>query len=210
MGFPKSIRNPHPDLCKRRRVLFCSVQPLFSFCSLVRSFTMTTSLPKTGTLCTFPNCGKPLRARGFCVACYYRLLRRKELAAGTQTKKWRHRLSNIDPVERTAVCAECGNVKINKRGPGLWRCIHPKLNENARKYKAAYRQNKKLMLKPSCEICGINTKLCWDHDHATGKFRGTLCVSCNLGLGSFRDDPQFLRAAADYLEKSHGGTAVEA
>lgn len=41
-----------------------------------------------------------------------------------------------------------------------------------------------------------------DHDHATGKFRGVLCFSCNGGLGNFKDSPEVMRAAADYIEKS--------
>lgn len=52
-----------------------------------------------------------------------------------------------------------------------------------------------------CAICGIaeadcSRRLCMDHCHETGDFRGWLCDRCNTGLGKFRDDPV---AALNYL-----------
>jgi hypothetical protein len=65
-----------------------------------------------------------------------------------------------------------------------------------------------------CAICGTDAPGgtgTWhiDHDHSCcgpkqkrfcGKcVRGLLCVSCNWGLGHFKDDPKVLLEAADYL-----------
>ena len=57
-----------------------------------------------------------------------------------------------------------------------------------------------------CAICGVEEQklkriLYYDHDHLTGQGRGLLCHACNVGLGWFRENPQAMRAAADYIEK---------
>jgi hypothetical protein len=58
-----------------------------------------------------------------------------------------------------------------------------------------------------CAICGIHEtaikgkrRLCIDHCHTTGKVRGLLCPNCNLMLGTARDNPDYLREGAKYLE----------
>lgn len=50
-----------------------------------------------------------------------------------------------------------------------------------------------------CKICGVVQDLVVDHNHETGQFRGLLCISCNAGLGFFKDDPEFLLYAHKYL-----------
>ena len=52
-----------------------------------------------------------------------------------------------------------------------------------------------------CAICGRDASpLHADHDHVTGRPRELLCGSCNRALGLFRDSPENLRRAADYVE----------
>lgn len=40
-----------------------------------------------------------------------------------------------------------------------------------------------------------------DHCHETGKIRSLLCMTCNTGLGSFKDEPELLKAAVEYLQR---------
>ena len=59
-----------------------------------------------------------------------------------------------------------------------------------------------------CGICGYSdmSKPAFfplvDHCHATGAVRGLLCMSCNQGLGKFRDDRALLAKAMQYIAAS--------
>jgi hypothetical protein len=69
-----------------------------------------------------------------------------------------------------------------------------------------------------CAICktkfprkNVKDDYSWavDHDHKTGEVRGLLCSICNLGLGHFKDRPDILRAAINYLLKVNSGAIRE-
>jgi hypothetical protein len=87
--------------------------------------------------------------------------------------------------------------------------------ENKRKHKAFYLkadfgltiEEYEKMVKDQEGLCAIcrrpQTKaLAVDHDHRTKKIRGLLCDRCNLGLGQFQDQPERLRQAAHYIERT--------
>lgn len=55
-----------------------------------------------------------------------------------------------------------------------------------------------------CAICRVEKEpigLVIDHNHKTKKVRGLLCSTCNTGLGFFRDIPDLLDAAIEYLDE---------
>lgn len=67
-----------------------------------------------------------------------------------------------------------------------------------------------------CAICNINMNprgrakqsVAVDHNHKTGEVRGLLCRSCNHSLGDFKDDPDILISAAEYLiERGYCGSS---
>jgi hypothetical protein len=55
----------------------------------------------------------------------------------------------------------------------------------------------------SCQICGVKSEksLHIDHDHSRPDAppRGILCAACNHAIGLFRDDPEILARAIEYL-----------
>ena len=69
-----------------------------------------------------------------------------------------------------------------------------------------------IVFKGRCAICNIELRqtqksrgqsldtVCVDHNHETGNLRGLLCNGCNKGIGLFKDDPEILNKAKEYLE----------
>lgn len=120
------------------------------------------------------------------------------------------------------LCKKCGQFlplsemfpsKMSQAGYANWcmRCTN--LWRNYRITSADYDE----MLKQQgggCAICGrppelriqgrtrrLTAYLHVDHDHITGKVRALLCDGCNHGIGSFGEDAERLRKAAEYIER---------
>lgn len=54
----------------------------------------------------------------------------------------------------------------------------------------------------SCEVCGREGLVVFDHDHKTGKFRGWICFKCNNALGMVNDSVEILEALIKYVRKN--------
>lgn len=111
----------------------------------------------------------------------------------------------------------CGR-KTTNRGGVCPRCVDKKwyitnrerVSRNWYKYKYGVSKDvlPELLAKQSgrCAICGTDRPggphEIWqlDHDHGTNEIRGLLCMPCNVGLGSFKDDTIILSNAIKYLD----------
>ena len=66
-------------------------------------------------------------------------------------------------------------------------------------------EDAKIMQDGRCAICLVDLttlpkrQVHADHCHTSGDPRGVLCHHCNAGLGAFRDNPDTLRRAIEYL-----------
>lgn len=94
--------------------------------------------------------------------------------------------------------------------------------EDNKEHRAAYQREKKFGLTSlqydamlaaqdfKCAVCmtadpGLGRGWHVDHCHTKGHVRGLLCNSCNVGLGHFRDSPEILSNAIEYLKRTNVG-----
>ena len=101
------------------------------------------------------------------------------------SKRCKHCASTKDidqfPIPNQARCRDCGNAQ--------------------RRIVWALKRTHVAACDQVCEIClRLGQRLCLDHDHTTGDFRGWLCGSCNRGLGHFGDSLEMMRRAVAYLD----------
>jgi len=130
---------------------------------------------------------------------------------------------------RTSVCKDCQSKKEEDAYYGAtdrrvrclksakeWAAAHPERRRSRdwkrlrlqgwtrEQFELAWKQQR-----GRCAICNVSMQdrgttpisVHADHDHVTGQPRALLCAHCNRGLGSFRDSPEALRRAADFVER---------
>ena len=122
----------------------------------------------------------------------------------------------------TGVCAECGPTRLRWKATGAGKPRSLACGTKRRQDRDDWYERKgidpgDLILRAhgltasearrfrdgkSCAICGETEQLHVDHDHETGRIRNVLCRRCNLGLGNFRESPELLARAIEYL-KTH-------
>lgn len=133
-----------------------------------------------GQVCSIEDCEGLVESRGWCERHY---------------RRWR---KYGDPLKQgiseiTVTCIRGGCRRREARANLCWK-----------HYREARAELEQVQGR-RCRICGVREedaphgKLRLDHDHATGATRGLLCALCNTGLGMFRDDPELLAAAIQYL-----------
>ena len=98
--------------------------------------------------------------------------------------KWVHRLSEIDPSSRTAICVACGPVTIRKKRENAWRCNRAHVPRNRIPKNKPYRKYKGFF----CNRCGfvalvphqldVHHK---DHNHDNNDPTNleTVCANCH-------------------------------
>lgn len=170
------------------------------------SMDKTSPEPWHGTLNGYTNRGCRLE----CCASVQREYRRQYAASHREqsaetNRAWRER--NAEKLSQTKKAYDADPTNL--------------LRKRARRFGISLEQLNELLEDAACAICGTsepggNGGWHIDHDHQccpTGKgccgkcIRGVLCHKHNVGLGHFDDDPELLRAAADYLSYGVGHNA---
>ena len=144
--------------------------------------------------CEFDGCERPWCSRGFCYSHY-----EQKYIKGVELRPIKERLG-ID----FCLVQDCGSRHMSDGLCG-------KHLRRARQYGLSTGRFMEILATPVCAICaepfdsfGIHI----DHDHSCcpgkgscGKcIRGTLCRSCNHGLGNFKDSIDRMSAAIAYLK----------
>jgi hypothetical protein len=146
---------------------------------------------------------RPHVARGLCSACYQAAKHGRIPKPPLRSKSVAY-CHPERPHAAMGLCVSCYQMFKVKRRPSK---EYPREYFRNRHYLTKYgitSAERDAMASAQGNACAICKRtetqpLHLDHCHETGKVRGLLCGPCNQGLGLFREDPNRLRAAAEYL-----------
>ena len=135
--------------------------------------------------------------------------RRKGIVAWNKNKEWSKPIK-----EKIARNTKKAMKKVSKRKLAYWKGkvslrkgkIYSKDGLSCPQRYEIIREKLAGRKRPNkCEICREfeipSKRLCFDHDHKTGKFRGWICMRCNLILGQVKDNINLLKMLIKYLKK---------
>lgn len=134
---------------------------------------------------------------GFCRKCFDKNIK-------TKIYKLESRICKTCKTEQNIENFTSKNSKYSKKE--CQKC------HNLRKYNINYKEYLEFLNKQNglCAICkrkelimNVSNKisdLAVDHCHKTGNIRGLLCNRCNISLGGFDDNIEYLKNAIKYLE----------
>jgi hypothetical protein len=109
-------------------------------------------------------------------------------------KKWRENMTPEQEEEWREKGRERFRITYHKTGK------YRQYNLTKEEYEQMVRDQRGL-----CAICGDSsdqgTRLVIDHDHISGVVRSLLCIRCNVGIGSFKEDISRLEGAIAYLQR---------
>ena len=147
--------------------------------------------------------GYQYRCKQCCTKMHKERYQKDKIKILEQTKKWK--TENKDKANETA---NKWREKNKDKVKGYQR------KTNIRKFGISELEYDQMFVdqEGKCAICGCEetyihhatqqkANLAIDHCHTNGHVRGLLCKACNNALGLFKDNPELLRKAADYLEK---------
>lgn len=124
-------------------------------------------------------------------------------------KKWRE----ANPEKAKQVRDSWNKRDLYKRKEGMW--AHQGIkNLDGTKFREVDYRILHIYQDGKCAICKrkdieFKRHLAVDHDHLTGHIRGLLCLSCNRGLGLFKDNPAFTDDASLYLRRIENDSVNE-
>lgn len=170
--------------------------------------------------CDSPMCEKRAITRGFCYGHYARLRAGKP----TDTPLFSRRATGTAVLRNPEGLRQCGTCNKYKddseftagsSSDGLSvNCTSCRANYRLRKYNVTEAEYNAMLEKQGgvCAICGRTSgarRFHIDHDHSCcpgggscGEcVRGLLCGNCNSGLGQFKDDPEVLHSAIEYIKR---------